>query len=518
MRKDSSRKHIKAMLALFCAMFVVLSVYLGYIVSAYGNRWFSSPYNTRVTSQKDSIAAGMLLDRTGVRLAYTDTEGKRQYVGVKKLRRSVCHVVGDVYGQIIGAESMFAKYLLGFDQGIADEFEQLIGTQQRVGSTVLLTIDADLNEYAYDLMDDYWGSVVLMNYKTGEILASVSQPTFDPNYMEDYLSGDKELAASAMVNRTTMGRYTPGSTFKIVTLIAALRYVPDIYTRTFNCDGALVFDRDNGKYLPDVRVNDEDFTKANNDEDIDYNREQEGAEDISAEPAASDIYSIVRDYRSEYHGEIDVFEAFASSCNTTFAKLAMEIGANRLAKVARELGIGDEFLFDDIMLYASSFEKGDTELNVAWSGVGQYKDIMTPMQTCMLTAAIANNGTMMEPRLLYKVADSNNRVKYTAPSSAYKTVLTAAESEFLKEAMLQVVDNGTGTRAAVDGLTVGGKTGTAEISSDKSVKTHAWFTGFILEEDHPLAITVILEQAGGGGSYAAPLAGKLLNKAVKLGY
>jgi len=196
----------------------------------------------------------------------------------------------------------------------------------------------------------------------------------------------------------------------------------------------------------------------------------------------------------------------------------MEIGANRLAKVARELGIGDEFLFDDIMLYASSFEKGDTELNVAWSGVGQYKDIMTPMQTCMLTAAIANNGTMMEPRLLYKVADSNNRVKYTAPSSAYKTVLTAAESEFLKEAMLQVVDNGTGTRAAVDGLTVGGKTGTAEISSDKSVKTHAWFTGFILEEDHPLAITVILEQAGGGGSYAAPLAGKLLNKAVKLGY
>ena len=93
MKKDSSRKHTKTMLALFCAMFVVLSVYLGYIVSAYGNRWFSSPYNTRVTSQKDSIAAGMLLDRTGLRLAHTDSEGQRQYVGLKELRRSMCHVV-----------------------------------------------------------------------------------------------------------------------------------------------------------------------------------------------------------------------------------------------------------------------------------------------------------------------------------------------------------------------------------------------------------------------------------------
>ena len=504
------------MLALFCAMFVVLSVYLGYIVSAYGNRWFSSPYNTRVESQKDSITSGMLLDRTGVRLAYTDEDGQRQYVGVKEFRRSMCHVVGDVYGQTIGAESMFAKYLLGFDQGLADEFEQLIGTQQRVGSTVLLTIDADLCEYAYDLMDDYWGAVVLMNYKTGEILASVSQPTFDPNYMQEYITGERELAASAMVNRATMGRYTPGSTFKIVTLIAALRYIPDIQTRTFDCDGALVFDRESGEYLPAIRVNDEDFTQT--DEEIEYDRENEWGEDVGAEPAASELYSIVRDYKSEYHGEIDIFEAFASSCNTTFAKLAMEIGPNKLAKVAKELGIGDEFLLDDIMLYGSSFEKGTTDRDIAWSGVGQYKDIMTPMQTCMLTSAIANDGVMMEPRLLYKVADSNNRVKYTAPSSTYETVLTAAEAEFVTEAMMRVVERGTGTRAAVDGLTVCGKTGTAEISSDKSVKSHAWFTGFILEDEHPLAVTVILEQAGGGGSMAAPLAGKLLDKAVRLGY
>lgn len=375
-RKDSTRNHIKAMLALFCVMFIVLSVYLGYIVNVYGNRWFASPYNTRVANRKGTIAAGMLLDRNGVRLAYTNSDGKRKYVDVKSLRRSMSHVIGDTYGQTFGAESMFAKYLLGFDSRLTDEFEQLIGTQQKVGSSVLLTVDSELCEYAYELMDDYWGAVVLMNYKTGEILASVSQPTFDPKYMEDYLNGEKELAASAMVNRVTMGRYTPGSTFKIVTMIAALRYLPGIENRTFNCDGALVFDKKTGKYLPNIHVDDEEFAAAS--ENIKYDRDQEGAEDVGAEPAASELYSIVRDSHSEYHGEIDIYTAFAKSCNNTFAKLAMELGPARLATVAKELGIGDEFLFNDMMLYSSSFEKGSTDLEVAWSGIGQYKDLMTP--------------------------------------------------------------------------------------------------------------------------------------------
>ena len=125
-RKDSTRNHIKAMLALFCVMFIVLSVYLGYIVNVYGNRWFASPYNTRVANRKGTIAAGMLLDRNGVRLAYTNSEGKRKYVDVKSLRRSMSHVIGDTYGQTFGAESMFAKYLLGFDSRLTDEFEQLL--------------------------------------------------------------------------------------------------------------------------------------------------------------------------------------------------------------------------------------------------------------------------------------------------------------------------------------------------------------------------------------------------------
>ena len=514
--QDNSRKHIKAMLGLFCAMFLILCVYLVYIVGVYGNRWFTSPYNTRVQAQKNSVQAGRIADRNGQLLAYTDDEGQRRYASEKARRRAVCHVAGDSYGQTLGAESMFAKYLLGFDQDMADLFAETFGSSTRTGSSVMLTIDGELCDYAYDLMDDYWGAVVLMNYQTGEVLCSVSQPTFDPNYMQDYIDGERELAASAMVNRVTMGKYTPGSTFKTVTLIAALRYLPGVTERTFDCDGALVFDRETGKYLPDVAVDDGDFVQT--DQETDYNREQEGVQDTGAEPATVEKYSIVRDSNSSYHGEITLFEAYAHSCNTTFARLAMEIGADKMAQTAKDLGIGDEFLFEDMLLYSSSYEKPDTDLNLAWSGVGQYKDIMTPMQMCMLTAAVANDGVMMQPRLLYKVVTRNDYVRSTPGNKVYKTILSAAEAELVQEAMLGTVEYGTGTRAAVDGCTVGGKTGSAEISSDKSVKTHAWFTGFIQDEEHPLAVCVILEQAGGGGSMAAPLAGKLLEQAVKLGY
>ena len=334
--KDNTKRHIRSMLMLFCALFVVLSIYLVYIVNAYGTRWFTSPYNTRLQNQKTSVISGMILDRNGVRLAYTDENGERHYYLTTSMRRAVCHVVGDNYGQTMGAETMFSKYLLGFDQGLNDRFRQMLSGETRTGSSVVLTIDSQLCEYAYDLMDDYWGAVVLMNYKTGEVLASVSQPTFDPESMGEYLSGKKELAGSAMVDRVTMGRYVPGSTFKTVTLIAALRYLPDIENRVFDCDGALVFEKDSGKYLPDVRVDEAAFVEDTSGKD--YDREEKGVEDESAEPSEVDQYSIIRDSHGEYHGEITLLEAYAESCNNTFGKLAMEIGGHSNEAGREQLG------------------------------------------------------------------------------------------------------------------------------------------------------------------------------------
>ena len=168
---------------------------------------------------------------------------------------------------------------------------------------------------------------MVLNYKTGEILASVSQPTFDPKYVADYLNGDKELDNSAMVNRVNSGRYTPGSVFKIVTALAAIRYLPGVTERQFNCDGPLCFDPESGRYLPDVHLT----------------AEQDTATSEQSEAGMSGEYLVVRDYNDEYHGTINLKTAFAKSCNHVFAQLAMEIGTERLRRVANELGVNDEF-------------------------------------------------------------------------------------------------------------------------------------------------------------------------------
>jgi peptidoglycan glycosyltransferase len=488
------RRNIKTMLVIFAAMFVVLSVYLLYTVNAYGTRWFSNPYNTRLENQKNNIIAGDIKDRDGTTLAGTNTAGDRTYIDDSSMRKATAHAVGDNYGQTFGAENFFSKYLLGFDQSLLERFSRMVSEKPSYGSDVYLTINAELCDYIYAQMGDYKGAVVVMNYKTGEVYAKVSKPAFDPKYVAEYLSGKRALAGGAMVNRVTSGRYTPGSVFKIVTAVAALRYIPYVESRTFQCGGPLAFDRQTGKYLPAITIDEDEQTKAG----------------ISGE------YRVLRDYNGDYHGEIDFVTAFNKSCNHVFAVLAMEIGADRLARVAKELGVGDEFLFADIVTASSSYEKPNSDVDLAWSGIGQYTDIMTPLHMCMIVAGIANEGVMMEPELLWDVRTTSGVSTYTRRSAIYKKALSVTEAAKLKAMMLSAVKNGTGRNAAIAGYDVGGKTGTAEVSSG-AIKPNAWFVGFVDDHTHPIAICVVLEQGGSGGGNAAPVAGKALKKAIDLG-
>lgn len=318
-------------------------------------------------------------------------------------------------------------------------------------------------------------------------------PAFDPEKMEAYLSGDEPLADGAMVNRATMGRYTPGSTFKLITAVAALRYLPDAENRVFVCDGPLAFDAADGKQVS-------------------------LAEAVDSDGNVKEGYALLRDFEDEVHGEITLSEAMKHSCNHTFACIALEIGADRLTKTAESLGIGGEYAFSELVAYCGSMEKPTTDFELAWSGVGQHKDIITPIQLCMLTAGIANGGVAMEPKICLSVSDKSGNIQKRLTSKEYKELFRGNEAEFLAEAMRGVVTGGTGKNAAVDGLSVCGKTGTAEVSSSGKFKPHAWFTGFVAGAAHPYAITVIIENGGGGGKIAAPMAATVLEKMMELGY
>ena len=443
------KKNVRIMLLVFTAMFAALIIYLAYSVITFGDKWYSTPYNPRIQNSLKNGDPGDIYDRAGLCIARSDN-GKRIYPEDEASRRALSHVVGDTYGMTVGAESVFAKYLYGVNKTAYDRFSSVLSGAESKGSDITLSVDSKLSRYIYEQMDKRKGCVAVINYKTGEIIANVSIPTFDVNTVKD-----EELQDSGLVDRAVMGRYPPGSLMKIVTASKAVEKGIDFeYTCT--------------------------------------------AEDYVGGQRVTCVSK---------HGDLTLETAFEKSCNCYFAHLAMEIGEGDLLSAAETFGFNKEFAFDDIVLYKSSFEISEEDGDNAWAAIGQHKDLITPMHAAMITGAIANDGVMMTPKLLL------NSASYEMKTKPYTSVTDKMTASVIKEYMRGVVENGTGTSAAVSGLDICGKTGTAEFYDEESgsVKNHSWFAGFIDDENKPYAVAVIFEGAGYGSRYAAPMAGKIFD-------
>ncbi len=460
MKKPNIKKNMQGMLFIFVAMFCVLGGYLLFINVTYGEEWFSTPYNPRISTANNIANAGDIYDRNGVLLAHSEGS-TRHYAQDADLRRAVSHTVGDVYGKSLGAETYFAKYLYGHDRGLLNTIATAAsGTS---GGDVYLTIDARLCEYIYDNMD-YNGAVVLMDYTTGEVLASVSVPTFDPENIEN----DDDETGSKFLNRVVQGRYAPGSTMKIVTTAAALEQ--GVTDMEINCTGSAVV----------------------------------GGETVTC-PTSSG------------HGHVDFTSAFVRSCNIYYAELSVRLGGTAMMRNADKFAFNYEFNFQDFNMLKSNFELSGRDYDLAWAGVGQYKDLVTPMHNMMITAGIANGGTVMEPKTLLEVK-YGDRTAYSFSPSRFRDETSPAIADTISELMRATVDHGTATSADIGGVTINGKTGTAEYVDGGAVKNHSWFVGFSDDPQHPYAIAVILEGAGFGSAHATPLAGQIFSKALDLGY
>jgi len=466
------RKSIKALLWTFIILFVVLAGYTAYTVTVNGSTWFISSYNPRLANQKQNVVAGSILDRNYIVLAKSDEPGERDYHPNSTTRKAVSHVVGDPYGlAATGVESFHAKYLLGFEGNVFERLYQSIVMEKRVGENVTTTLDSALCKYAYEQLKGKNGAVVVMNYHTGEILCSVSSPGYDPTNMDAYRNLSDDDAGSPLVNRVTMGRYTPGSVFKTVTLAAVLKYKPELLNKTYSCSGSMDMD-------------DSAITCAG----------------------------------KSKHGEQTIEEAYCNSCNVAFAKIALDLGRDTVKRMAEEFGFNEEYLFSDLIAYRSGYESSGKDLDFCWSAIGQYKDTATPLQMCMVAAAIANDGVMMEPKLVKSIVNARGYEYNKLSPKQLKNVLSAESAAALREYMISAVEDGLGGRAAVKGYTVGGKTGSAEVADDKSIETHAWYHGFVYDDKSPLAVAVVVEHGGSGGRVAAPSAGSVIKKALELGY
>lgn len=317
--------------------------FMTYSLLSDGDSWVMKPYNSHLYYNGELIGAGKITDRNGRSLAETNN-GKREYNDSLTTRKATLHAVGDLQGFIsTGVQNVYKAKLTGYNSltGIYSVIKNGSGNDMQ------LTLDADACDVAYKALSNYKaGTVGVMNYKTGEILVMVSTPSYDPQNKPSDLD-DNEAYEGAYINRLLTGLYTPGSTFKIVTAICAIENISDIYDRTFRCTG----EYDPGSGTP-----------------IECNAR---------------------------HGKLTFEQALAKSCNSAFAQIAIELGPEKLADTAKELGLTSAVSVNgDITSSTGRFflEKSDADDYVGWTGIGQGDTLVSPVAMLRLAGAIANDG------------------------------------------------------------------------------------------------------------------------------
>ena len=294
----------------------------------------------------------------------------------------------------------------------------------------------------------------------------VSTPTFDPENPPEIQDGDSRYEG-VYLNRFLSATYTPGSVFKLVTTMAAIETLNDYENRTYTCTGSTEI----------------------------------GGQAITC-PSA--------------HGDMDIYGALANSCNCFYAQLAVEIGGKTMWQYAKKAGLLDSLSVSGISTAAGSFtaaEEGSADLG--WSGVGQYNDLVNPCAMMTLCGTIANRGTQVLPRLLLKETTAAGLSAGHSRAEKHSGTLSSDTCVLLASMMRRNVTEHYGQSSFGD-LAVCAKSGTAEVGSD--ARPHSWFTGFVDDEDHPLAFVVVVENGGSGASVAGNVAAKVLTAAAEAGY
>ena len=427
-------------------------------VSDYGSRWFSYAANPRLTARKKQILEGDILDRNGIVLAMT-RENARIFADSDAVRKALVHVIGDREGMVANSvESFHAGYLYGYSSSLLDAVTHLLRPDEvRKGNQVVLTVDAALSASIPADFDSHLqtkgknGAAVVLNYRTGELLALVSLPSFDPDNCSPDMVSDLD---HPFFNRATQSLLPPGSTFKIITSAAALSRFSDIGSRKFTCTG----------FLP-----------------------------------VSDSFT-VRDFNNAVHGNLTMEQAFPRSCNSVYASLALELGDSILRSTAERFAFNRNFLFRDLVVYNSKYPAGSQNPEaLAASGYGQSSVVATPMHLCLVSAAVANGGVMPEPRLLKRVTSSAGTTVLSFSSAVVGTVCSSAVADQLSSMMKSAVQGGgSGSSAAVTTLDIRGKTGTSVSTDGGRTVNYGWFTGFNAQKDLPVAVCVLVEDIPDG--------------------
>lgn len=398
-----------------------------------------------------NLGCGTVTDRAGNVLL--DLSGSRTYASDAATRKSTLHWLGDRKGAISAAAvSNYAAELAGYDK--------INGVYSPSGAEGVaeLTLSAQVQNAALEAMGDRKGTVAVYNYKTGEILCALTTPTYDPDNVPDVEGDTSGQYEGLYVNRFVQSAYIPGSIFKVVTTAAALECVPDILDRTFTCRGILEY----------------------------------GSEKVSCETA---------------HGTLDLKGALAKSCNCCFAQIAELVGRENMEKYVQQFQVVEPLEFDGVTTAAGNYDISDAgAVSFAWSCIGQYTDQVNPARYMTFLGAIANGGKGVEPHLMARVR-VGEQTTYEAEAVRGKRIMSEETAAMLQSFLRNNVQSVYGDWN-FSGLNVCAKSGTSQLGGGQT--SNAMFTGFVADEQYPLAFIVVVENGGYGASTCVPVLSKVL--------
>jgi len=393
---------------------------------------------------------------------------------------------GESIGQA-GVEQRFDAFIRGIDGGEQVEVDargrvlRLVSRiEPRSGSNIYLTIDKRIQGAAEAAFAGKKGTVIAMNPTTGEILAMVSRPSYDPNLFAQRLSGENWQRivtdpSHPLQNRAFQAQYPPGSIFKLMVAIAGL---------------------ESGALKPDTKFYDPGYFILGN--------------------ARFD------DWKKGGHGTLDLRGAIVNSCNVYFYQAGLRVGIEEIVRIARAFGMGEApglGLGDEAKGHLPNpqprkrGQPGWSAGNTVVASIGQGPVVTSPMQLLTMVSTIANGGTIYRPWVVRKVASLSGEILEQYEPEAVRHVSVRPETlAFIRQAMLSVVNEGTGARARVPGILIAGKTGTAQVvrkgegKGQADLKDHAWFVSFAPVDNPQIAVVVLVENGGFGGLVAAPVA------------
>jgi peptidoglycan glycosyltransferase len=449
-------------LRLFAVVVVLFAVLIGFT-----SRWTvfeasalrENPANHRVLLQEERIKRGVIRAADGSVLANSRKVDATRYARRYPTGELFAHPVGyfSVVRGTTGLEDFYNDPLSGRATSAIGAIERLLGPRN-VGDDLKTTLSPKAQRAAYAGLNGRPGAVVALDVRSGAVRALAATPSFDPS----------DPAKANTFNRATQGRYPPGSTFKAVTAAAAL---------------------DSGRYTPGSQVNGRNH------------------QIISGAP--------LDNFGGEDYGNIDLTFALTHSVNTVWAQVGVKLGKQKMADYMKKFGFYSDPPMDypdNQMLPSGEYRNGkllrptSRFIDVGRMAIGQDKLLVTPLQMATVAQTIGNGGVRMEPRLVQKVVDPDGRTTDTPLPEEAERVMSNASADALTAMMKNVVREGTGTAAALEGVELAGKTGTAEIDPAAGIND-LWFIGFTPE----VAVAVVIErQKGQGGTVAAPVAKQVL--------